>query len=275
VEKRADKVTVGTVERRQRRTAPAPARPVASGRGWLWALLQIAVLGVEIFALLFLLAQPAFRPRHIEVMGTKHLTAAQVTDALNLPSDRNIFLLNQAELAKRLQALPWVRSASVTLALPDRISVAVTEWTPSAVLQLGETTYYLNDLGEVLDPAAEAGDLPVINRPGYGPFRAGQHAVSSDLLPMLVQLRAGFTSAFKISVTSFQLDRREVLVAQTDRGWPIIFGQMVTADDRASLEPKLAALRALSSRIDLVAAPIQYINLENPRAPAVQMRPHK
>jgi len=47
---------------------------------------------------------------------------------------------------------------------------------------------------------------------------------------------------------------------------------MVTADDRASLEPKLAALRALSSRIDLASAPIQYINLENPRAPAVQMR---
>jgi cell division protein FtsQ len=275
VEKRADKVTVGTIEKRQRRTAPAPAKPVASGRGWLWALLQIAVLGAEIFALLFLLAQPIFRPRHIEVVGVKHLTAAQVTDALHLPGDRNVFLLSQADLAKRLQALPWVRSAGVSLALPDRVSVTVTEWTPSAVLQVGESTYYLNDMGEVLDPAAEAGSLPVINRPGFGSARAGQHAVSSDLLPMLIQLRAGFTSAFKISVMSFQLDRREVLTAQTDRGWPIIFGQMVTADDRASLEPKLAALRALSTRIDLISAPIQYVNLENPRAPAVQMRAHK
>jgi len=80
VEKRADKMTVGTIEKRRRRTAPAPARPVASGRGWLWAVVQIAVLGAEIFALLFLLAQPAFRPRHVQVTGTKHLTAAQVTD---------------------------------------------------------------------------------------------------------------------------------------------------------------------------------------------------
>jgi len=99
--------------------------------------------------------------------------------------------------------------------------------------------------------------------------------VGSDLLPMLIQLRTGFSSAFKISVTSFQLDGREVLTAQTDHGWTIIFGQMVTGDDRASLEPKLAALRALSSRIDFVSAPIQYINLENARAPAVQMRAHK
>jgi len=268
-------MTVGTIEKRRRRTTPAPAKAVAPGHGWLWALVQITLVGGEIFALLFLLAQPAFRPRHVEVVGVKHLTAAQVTDALNLPSDRNIFLLSQADLANRLQALPWVRSARVSLALPDHVTVTVTEWTPSAVLQVGEATYYLNDMGEVLDPAVEAKTLTVINRPGFGPAKDGQHAVGSDLLPMLIQLRAGFGAAFKISVTSFQLDRREVLTAQTDRGWTIIFGQMVTSDDRASLEPKLAALRALSSRIDLVSAPIQYINLENARAPAVQMRPHK
>ncbi|HKV32019.1 MAG TPA: FtsQ-type POTRA domain-containing protein [Candidatus Dormibacteraeota bacterium] len=268
-------MTVGTIDKRRRRTAPAPAKPVATGRGWMWAGLQIAVLAGEVFALLFLLAQPAFRPRQVEVVGTKHLTAAQVRGALNLPADRSIFLLNQTDLAKRLQALPWVRAASVSLALPDRVSIRVTEWTPSAVLQIGETTYYLNDLGEVLDPAAEAGSLTVINRPGFGPANDGQQALGSELLPMLVQLRSGFPTAFKISVTSFQLDRREVLTAQTDRGWTIIFGQMVTAEDRASLEPKLAALRALSSRIDLISGPIQYINLENPHAPAVQMRAHK
>lgn len=268
-------MTVGTIEKRRRRTTPAPAKPLATGRGWLWALLQVLIVGGEIFALLFLLAQPAFRPRHVDVVGTKHLTAGEVIGALNLPSDRNIFLLSQAGLASRLQALPWVRTASVSLSLPDRVSVRVTEWTPSAVLQVGETTYYLNDLGEVLDPAAEAGGLTVINRPGFGPARDGQHAIGSELLPMLIQLRAGFAPAFKISLTSFQLDPREVLTAQTDRGWTIIFGQMVTRDDRASLEPKLAALRALSSRIDLTSTSIQYINLENARAPAVQMRARK
>jgi cell division septal protein FtsQ len=165
-------MTVGTIEKRRRRSTPAPATPIASGRGWLWAMVQIALVGAEIFALLFLLAQPAFRPRHVEIVGLQHLTAAQVTDALNLPTDRNVFLLSQADLANRLQALPWVRSARVSLALPDRVSVKVTEWTPSAVLQVGEATYYLNDLGEVLDPAVEAKSLTVINRPGFGPRTA-------------------------------------------------------------------------------------------------------
>ncbi len=265
-------MTVGTIEKRRRRTAPAPAKAAASSRGWIWAVAQIVILGAEVFAALFLLAQPAFRPRQVQVVGATHLTPAQISAALALPPDRTIFFLNHGELEQRLLAMPWVRSASVSLALPDRLTVKITEWRPSAVLQVGEATYALNDLGQVLDPAAEAGGLTVINRPDFGPVSYGQRAVDRDLLPMLVQLKAGFAPAFKISLMSFQLDRRQVLTAQTDRGWTIIFGQMVTSDDRATLEPKLAALRALSSRIDFTSAQIQYINLENPGAPAVQMR---
>jgi cell division septal protein FtsQ len=268
-------VTVGTIAKRRRRTAPAPAKPAPSARGWIWAVAQIAILGAEVFAVLFLLAQPAFRPRQVEVIGTTHLTTAQITAALALPPDRNIFFLNHVDLEQRLTAMPWVRSASVSLALPDRVTATITEWRPSAVLQVGEATYAMNDLGQVLDPAAEAGGLTVINRPDFGPVSFGQHAVDRDLLPMLLQLKAGFTPAFKISLMSFQLDRRQVLSAQTDRGWTIIFGQMVTSDDRATLEPKLAALRALGSRIDFTSTQIQYINLENPGAPAVQMRGRK
>jgi cell division protein FtsQ len=265
-------MTVGTIEKRRRRTASVPAKPSASSRGWVWALAQITILGVEVFAALFLLAQPAFRPQQVHVFGTNHLTATQVTSTLALPADRNIFFLNQAALQQRLLAMPWVRSARVSLALPNRVMVQITEWKPSAVLQVGEATYYLNDLGQVLDPAVEAGGLPVINRVDFGSVRDGRQAVDPNLLPMLLQLRAGFHAAFRISLMSLQLDHREMLTAQTDRGWIIIFGQMVTGDDRASLEPKLAALRALSSRIDFTSAQIQYVNLENPGAPAVQMR---
>ncbi|TMC64933.1 MAG: FtsQ-type POTRA domain-containing protein [Chloroflexota bacterium] len=268
-------MTVSSIEKRRRRPAPAPAKPTTSSRGWIWAVAQIAILGAEIFAALFLLAQPAFRPRQVQIVGATHLTSAQIIAALALPPDRNIFFLNHGELEQRLTAIPWVRSATVSLALPDRVTANLTEWKPSAVLQVGEATYAMNDLGQVLDPTAEAGGLTVINRPDFGPVAYGQRAVDRDLLPMLLQLKAGFAPAFKISLMSLQLDRRQVLTAQTDRGWAIIFGQMVTSDDRATLTPKLAALRALGSRIDLPSAPIQYINLENPGAPAVQMRGRK
>src|SRR5438309_4089135 len=99
-------MTVSTIAKRRRRTAPAPAKPAASSRGWIWAVAQIAILGAEVFAALFLLAQPAFRPRQVEVIGTTHLTPAQISAALSLPADRNIFFLNHAEPDHRLIPLP-------------------------------------------------------------------------------------------------------------------------------------------------------------------------
>jgi len=61
-------MTVGTLEKR-RRAGAAPVESVPVGRGWVWALVQIAVLGAEGLALLFLLAQPAFRPQDVQIRG--------------------------------------------------------------------------------------------------------------------------------------------------------------------------------------------------------------
>jgi len=264
-------MTVGTLEKRRRASAAAKAAAQEGGRGWFWAMLQLALIGVEAFALLFLLAQPAFLPRQLRISGLSHVREAEVRQALALPHDRNIFFLSQAGLERRVEALPWVRTAGVTIALPGQVTVRVSEWQPNAVLQVGEATYYVNDRGVVLDPAPEARGLTVIDRPDLGRVRSGDQAIAPDLLTMVRQMQAAFPAAFAVSLTAFELDQRDVLTAHTDRGWAIIFGEMTTPEQRASLEPKLAALRALQTRLDFGSAPISYINLMNPGAPAVQM----
>jgi cell division septal protein FtsQ len=264
-------MTVGTLEKRRRASARAKTPAQSGGRGWFWALLQLALIGIEAFALLFLLAQPAFLPRQVQISGLSHVREAEVRQALALPHDRNIFFLSQASLERRVEGLPWVRAAAVTVALPGQVTVRVSEWQPNAVLQVGEATYYVNDRGVVLDPALEARGLTIIDRPDFGRVRSGDQAITAELLNMIRQIRAAFPAAFTVSLTAFELDQRDVLTAHTDRGWAIIFGQMATAEQRASLDSKLAALRALQARLDLSSAPIDYVNLMNPGAPAVQM----
>jgi cell division septal protein FtsQ len=269
-------MTVSTMEKKstRRRATPPPAAATASGgRGWLWALGQTALVGVMVFAILFLLAQPAFRPKAIQVSGVHHQTVSDVVSALAVDGSRSIFFLGHSDLEQRVSTLPWVESAAVQVALPDRVEVQVTEWSPVAVLQVGELSYYLNEQGMVLGPASEAGRLVILNRIHLTAVKPGDPAVSGELLQMLIALQAGFYPAFKLNVASFELDEREVLTLRTQRGWTVTFGQMVTDADRASLEPKLAALRALAGRLDLTTAPLEYINLMNPRAPAVQLRP--
>ena len=268
-------MTASVMEKRTRsRATPPPVLDTTGGRrGWLWALGQTAMVGALVFVILFLLAQPALRPKDIRVSGVHHQSVGDVVSALAVDGSRSIFFIGHSELEQRVNTLPWVQSADVRVALPDRVEVQVTEWSPVAVLQVGELSYYLNEQGAVLGPAPEAGRLVVLDRIDLRAVKPGDTAVSGELLQMLATLQAGFYPAFKVKVASFELDAREVLTLHTQRGWRVTFGQMVTDADRASLEPKLAALRALSGRLDLTSAPIDYINLMNPRAPAVQLRP--
>ncbi len=242
-------------------------------RGWLWAGGQLALLGAELFALLLLLAYPGFRPRDVQVIGATHLARADVAAALAIPADRSIFLLDHAMLETRLRALPWVKSASVGLTLPDHVLVSIEEWTPVAVLQVGERSFFLSAQGRLLGPAPEAGSLPIVERPHLAMVPAGTAVLAPELEAMLVPLNDGFPGAYHLRVTAFVLDDRQELTIKTDRGFPIYFGEMATGDERATLETKLGALKALAARVDLVSAPIAYVNLMNPAAPAVQLRP--
>jgi cell division protein FtsQ len=264
-------MTVRVIGKR-RRSQPALPKPAIAARGWIWALAQVALLGVLAFGALLMLAQPTFKVSSVQIAGLSHLGQDEVTAALALPTDRNIFFLNHSRLESQLSSLPWVRSASVRLLLPGRVEVSVREWTPAAILQQGEQSYYMNELGTVLAPAHEAGRLLIVFRRGAAPPRPGVTGVPTDLVQLLKPLQDGFPGAFRVRVQSFSLDQRDTLSLRTDRGWTIIFGQMTTPDQRATLEPKLAALRALSTKVDLATAPIDYINLMNPRAPAVQLK---
>jgi cell division septal protein FtsQ len=233
---------------------------------------QVALLAAEVIGVFFLVAQPPLRPTDLKVSGLQHVTLAQVRGALGLPQDRSIFFMNSSQLAQKVDSLTWVQSADVSLALPNKIAVRVHEWSPAGVLQVGERTYYLNAQGTVLAEAAEPAGLTVVSRPGMADPRQGQAALDPQLLSLLDTLRQDFPSAFHVQALVFTLDSRQALTLHTDRGYPIMFGQVATSDERAQLEPKLAALRAISQRVDLVRAPILYINLMNPRVPAVQMR---
>lgn len=268
-------MTVTTRPTRRTRSTRQPQDEGSGLRGWFWASGQLALLGAELLALLLLLTYPGFRPRQLQVVGLQHLGHAEVASTLGIPADRSIFLLDHSMLEARLRTLPWVQSASVTLTLPDTVVVRIDEWTPQAILQDGERAYYLSAQGRILGPAPEAGSLLVVERSHVTSTQPGSAVLSSELEAMLIPLSRGFPAAYHVRAVAFTLDDRENLTIKTDRGFVIYFGQMATADQRATLETKLGALKALGSRVDLVTAPIQYVNLMNAAAPAVQLRPGK
>jgi cell division protein FtsQ len=108
-------------------------------------------------------SSPRFEVRALLFQSTPHLDEAALRERLGLQPGTNILAVDTDELAARIAAHPWVRSATVTRQLPDALIVAVDEHASVAVLHAGR--FFLVDREgrpfKELEPG-ERGELPVI-----------------------------------------------------------------------------------------------------------------
>ena len=100
-----------------------------------------------------LLDAPWFRVEEVAIIGLKHLKEDEILNALMIPPDASLLNLKSAQLAKRLEALPWLESSSVQLTLPNRIVVEVAEREPLAVIH-AEDFYLIDTDGKVVSRAS-------------------------------------------------------------------------------------------------------------------------
>jgi cell division septal protein FtsQ len=77
----------------------------------------------------FLVHTPLFSARSVTVTGNVHETAAQVVAQAGLSSQPPLLDVNAGAAAARIEQLPWVRSATVHVAWPDGVHIAVVEET--------------------------------------------------------------------------------------------------------------------------------------------------
>jgi cell division protein FtsQ len=100
--------------------------------------LRILVIGLAGSAVLigawFLLHTPLFGARSVTVTGNAHESAAQVIDRAGLVSQPPLLDVDAGATAARIEQLPWVRSASVSVSWPDGVHIRIIEETPRFVV---------------------------------------------------------------------------------------------------------------------------------------------
>jgi len=87
----------------------------------------------------------------VQVVGNHHVQASQVVGAAALSPGVRLSAVSSPLVAARVEALPWVASATVTHVLPSRIRIAVRERTPAAVVQAGSRGYLVDGQGVILE----------------------------------------------------------------------------------------------------------------------------
>lgn len=131
---------------------PKPAAPAKRKIDWkLWSRVALgfalfvgaAWSGMQVQA--FLSADPRFvfacdaadvNCAHLEIAGTTYANRARIRNAFTADFGKSVFDMPLAERRRRLLAIDWVATASITRVWPDRILVSITERRPVAFAKL-------------------------------------------------------------------------------------------------------------------------------------------
>jgi len=140
---------------RNRRRLPAgdrvraAARPLALAGRLLTAtalptLLTAGIVGMVWAGWSYVATTPYFRLHSVTMQGIDRVAREEILSQAGLEMGVTPTLgLDEAAVAARVRAHPWVHVAEVELRLPDHLSFRVTEHRPEAVVMLGQP--YLSD----------------------------------------------------------------------------------------------------------------------------------
>lgn len=245
--------------RARRRSKPSLLRRLRS----LWIFIVVLVCAAA-YAGYSLATSPAFQPKDIRVSGNVHVSADDVRKRAAIAFDRNIWLMNKGAAQRRIEALPWVRVATIHRTLPNVVNVVVEERKPVACVQSSGNRYLVDGAAHVLELGCAQDDVPALAWPALEPQRPGAVLDAALLQRMLadgailhtnhlVPLRIGF-------------DRFDGLEAELAGGLVVRFGDDRTLAEKAALVAPI--LRAYAGRVQTLAA----IDLRAPATPVVELR---
>ena len=194
---------------RPRRPAP---RTVAIG------VLVVLVSAVLVWLVAF---SPVLVARSVSVHGNHTLTTAQVRGAASVPGGRPLIRLDTAALRRRVEALPGVASARVTVSYPSTVVITVIERAPVGYLRSGSSYLLIDKFGVQFRTTSRApAQLPHFDLPdGAGGQPDGQAvaivagSLPANVLPMLTSIKAPSPA----DVTLLLRDGRTVIWGSAER----------------------------------------------------------
>jgi cell division protein FtsQ len=193
---------------------------------------------------------------HIEVAGAFLVSPAEAAEAAEPLARIPLAEVDTAAAARRVQALPFVRSARVERVFPNRVRIRVTERMPAAFATRAGAFALLDGTGRVLaDRPDRPADLPEVTGAG-------------EIPPPGQWLRPA-RPALAVYLALTEPLRRQVSAAGVDGGSVTlrVDGRDVRFGPPEQLEAKVAALSALLGHLG--DRPVIAVDVRVPSAPVV------
>ena len=222
--------------------------------GWLGNRVGWVVMGWALIMLLYIgFGTKWFYIYEIELEGVQRLTRDEIYNQSKLEG-WSMFWLNSDAVATLLEEHPFVRQAVVSPLLPNRVRIEVTERTPVAVWQSGETCYFVDSEGVLFDLREPLEKLPIIHDKGATPMNK-EDKVDPVIIRTVEELSLLMTER-----NEFEWKPDVGVFFTTEEEWQVIFG------DYTHLKTKVAAYRAFLKQRD-TERELLWLNLSMPKKP--------
>ncbi len=132
-------------------------------------------------------ASDAFYVYDAEVRGNRLLSASQIYEASGIDS-YSIFWIQPEVVERKLEALPYIRSATVRCWLPNRVQIIVEEREPIILWRTRARAFWVDGEGQAMAPLA---DLPGLVRveDEEGAAADGDGSMSLEIVTGIQQIR--------------------------------------------------------------------------------------
>lgn len=188
------------------------------GIGWLWHSGWVAQQAARTVAAAYqMTADAGFAVDDVQVEGRNRTKAAAILSALAVKRGSPILAVDPDTAQDRLEALPWVRQASVERRLPRLLYIRLAEREPMAIWQLNGKLSVIDRSGAVI-PGAKAkrfAGLPMV----VGEQAATEAATLLDMLRQEPELQTLVVAAVRVGTRRWNLRLEggvEVRLPETD-----------------------------------------------------------
>lgn len=112
----------------------------------------------------YMRTSPRFDIKKVSVAGLKRVEVNQVLARADLPDGENVFSVNLSKVRERVEALKWVRFATVQRVLPDTIGIRIVEREPVGLARVRGAILQFDAEGELLERDRGAGvNFPILD----------------------------------------------------------------------------------------------------------------
>ncbi|MDY7019957.1 MAG: FtsQ-type POTRA domain-containing protein [Cyanobacteriota bacterium] len=238
----------------------------------LWQVVAISGLTGGVF---WAINQPIWfirQPEQVTVEGNQLLSKRRILDVLDLSYPQSLWQIQPQTLASTLESQSQIAQATVNRSLfPPGLTITVQERRPVAIAQPSPTLTRRSDANQVGWLDAEGGWIPLES---YVKLERSQQLPSLKVIGNPQQYRPHWTQMYEV------LSRSPVEIDEINWQDPanLIITTEIGVVHLGAYSPKFAQqlrvldqMRYLPEQVDL--AQVEYIDLQNPDSPVLQMLP--